>query len=273
MAATGEGWRAVYSIDRAGFVVGWLHAALSRRGWLGALAIVVAVYALMAIWQQRGTLMRLGGLTWPPATTPALSHARGKVLLSLASLGLGAVLAGTGALATWTATTSAGNTMAAGTVLVALGNTGASTNRLTVNASGLVPGDTVQRSFDLANTGSQDLSSLAVTTTASPSSLLDTDTTHGLQMVVDRCSVAWTESGSSPAFTYSCSGSTTTIVTSRPVIQTALAMSGLSALTAGGTDHLRLTLTFPSSAGSTFQGLSSTFTYSFLGTQRAGTAH
>jgi predicted ribosomally synthesized peptide with SipW-like signal peptide len=198
---------------------------------------------------------------------------RGQALLALASLGLGLALAGSGALATWTATTSAGNTVAAGTVLVALGNTGASTNRLTVNASGLVPGDTVQRSFDITNTGSQDMASVALTTTASPSSLLDTDTTHGLQMVVDRCSVAWTESGSSPAFTYSCSGSTTTILSSRPVIQSGLTMSGLSALTAGGTDHLRLTLTFPSTAGSSFQGLSSSLTYSFLGTQRAGTAH
>jgi hypothetical protein len=198
---------------------------------------------------------------------------RGQALLALASLTLGATLAGTGVLATWTATTSAGNTLAAGTVLVALGNTGASTNRLTVNASGLVPGDTVQRSFDISNTGSQDLASVALTTTPSPSSLLDTDTTHGLQMVVDRCSVAWTESGSPPAFTYSCSGSTTTVISSRPVIQSGLTMNGLSALTAGGTDHLRLTLTFPSTAGSSFQGLSSSVTYSFLGTQRAGTAH
>jgi spore coat-associated protein N len=203
----------------------------------------------------------------------ALRGRRGRALLALASLGLGVALAGSGALATWTATTSASNTVAAGTVLVALGNTGASTNRLTVNASGLVPGDTVQRSFDITNTGSQDMDSVALTTTASPSSLLDTDTTNGLQMVVDRCSAAWTESGSSPSFTYTCSGSTSTIITSRAVIQSSLTMSGLSALTAGGTDHLRLTLTFPSAAGSTFQGLSSTLTYSFLGTQRAGTAH
>ena len=198
---------------------------------------------------------------------------RREALAALVALGLGAALAGSGALATWTATTSASNTVATGTVLIALGNTGASTNRLTVNASGLVPGDTVQRSFDITNTGSQDMASVALTTTASPSSLLDTDTTNGLQMVIDRCSAAWTESGSSPAFSYSCSGSTTTIVSSRAVIQSALSMAGLSALTAGGTDHLRLTLTFPSAAGSSFQGLSSTLTYSFLGTQRAGTAH
>jgi len=196
-----------------------------------------------------------------------------KLLLTLGALGVAGALAGMGTFATFTATTSASQSVAAGTVVIALGNTGASTNRLTVNASGLVPGDTIQRSFDLSNTGSQDLASIALTTSASPSSLLDTDATNGLQMVIDRCSVAWTESGSSPAFTYSCSGSTTTIVTSRAVIQSSLSMAGLSALTAAGTDHLRLTLTFPGTAGNTFQGLSSTLTYSFLGTQRAGTAH
>src|SRR4051812_6754867 len=50
--ATGDGWRAEYSIARAGFTVGWLHAALSRRGWLGAFAIVAAVCALITIWQS-----------------------------------------------------------------------------------------------------------------------------------------------------------------------------------------------------------------------------
>jgi spore coat-associated protein N len=204
---------------------------------------------------------------------PLLEGAGRKILLSLGALGLAGALAGMGTFATFTSTTSASSTVASGTVVIALGNTGASTNRLTVNASGLVPGDTVQRSFDLSNTGSQDLASVALTTSASPSSLLDNDTTNGLQMVIDRCSVAWTESGSSPAFSYSCSGSTTTIISSRAVIQSSLTMAGLSALTAGGTDHLRLTLTFPSSAGASLQGLSSTLTYSFLGTQRAGSAH
>src|SRR2546421_1009656 len=49
--ATGDGWQARYSISRAGFVVGWMHAAVSRRGWLGTLAIVAAVAALIVIWR------------------------------------------------------------------------------------------------------------------------------------------------------------------------------------------------------------------------------
>jgi signal peptidase I len=52
VAATGDGWRAEYSMARAGFMVGWLHAALSRRGWLGAFAILAAVCALITIWQS-----------------------------------------------------------------------------------------------------------------------------------------------------------------------------------------------------------------------------
>ena len=53
--ATGEGWRAEYSISRAGFLVGWLHAAVSRRGWLGSLAIAAAVYILIVIWRSEET--------------------------------------------------------------------------------------------------------------------------------------------------------------------------------------------------------------------------
>jgi spore coat-associated protein N len=99
--------------------------------------------------------------------------------------------------------------------------------------------------------------------------LLDTDTTNGLQMVIDKCSVAWTEAG--PPYTYSCSGSTTTLVASRAVIGSNISLGSLSALTAGGTDHLRVTLTLPSGAGNTLQNQSSTISYAFTGTQRAAT--
>jgi signal peptidase len=53
--ASGEGWQARYSISRAGFLVGWLHAATSRRGWLGSLAIVAAISALIVIWRNEET--------------------------------------------------------------------------------------------------------------------------------------------------------------------------------------------------------------------------
>lgn len=193
-----------------------------------------------------------------------------KVAASFAVVGVASAVAGLGTFATFTSSTSASNTVATGTVVIALGSTGAATNRLNVNASDVAAGDTMQRSFDLTNSGSIDLSGITLTTSASPSSLLDTDATDGLQMVIDSCSTSWTESGSAP-YTYTCGGSTATVLASRAVIGSTLSLSNLTATTAGSTDHLRLTLTLPSGAGNTFQNLSSTITYAFTGTQRAGT--
>jgi spore coat-associated protein N len=192
-----------------------------------------------------------------------------KLLATIAIVGAAASIAGLGTYATFTSTTSQSHTVSSGTVTIALGATGAATNRLNIGASALAPGDTIQRSVDLTNSGSLDLASITLTTTASPSSLLDTDTTNGLQMVIDKCSVAWTESG--PPYTYTCSGTNTNVLASRPVIGNNVTLPGLGALTNGGTDHLKVTLTLPSGAGNTLQNQSSTITYAFTGTQRAAT--
>jgi predicted ribosomally synthesized peptide with SipW-like signal peptide len=193
------------------------------------------------------------------------------VLLSLLLVLLAFLLVGLGAYATFTSTTSQSHSVTTGTVTIALGATGASTNRLNVNASGVAPGDTIQRSFDLIDQGSLNLASITLTTTATASSLLDTDATNGLQMVIDRCSLAWTEAGTAPAYTYTCSGTTSSVLASRALIGSNLALSNLGALTAGATDHLHMTLTLPASADNTFQNLTSTIQFSFTGTQRAAT--
>jgi spore coat-associated protein N len=133
-----------------------------------------------------------------------------KLLATIAVLGAAASIAGLGTYATFTSTTSESHAISSGTVTIALGATGASTNRLNIGASGVAPGDTIQRSVDLTNSGSLDLASVTLTTTASPSSLLDTDAANGLQMVIDKCSVAWTESG--PPYTYTCGGATSSVV-------------------------------------------------------------
>jgi len=195
-----------------------------------------------------------------------------KVLGSLAVLGLAASIAGLGTFATFTSSTSASQSISSGTVSIALGATGAPTNRLTVNATNIVPGDTMQRSVDLTSSSSDPLGSVSLTTSAAPSSLLDTDATNGLQMTITACSVPWTEAGTSPAFTYTCSGSQSTVVTTRAVVGSNIALAGLNALTsANSTDHLRVTLTLPATAGNTFQGLTSTISYAFTGTQRTAT--
>ena len=192
-----------------------------------------------------------------------------KLLASVAVLGAAASIAGLGTFATFTSSTSASHTVASGTVTIGLGATGASTNRLNVDATAIAPGDTIQRSVDLIDQGTLNLASVTLTTTATTSSVLDTDATNGLQMVIDKCSQAWTESG--PPYTYTCGGSTSSVLTSRPVIQSGVSLNNLSALTASATDHLRVTLTFPSGAGNSFQNKSSTIQYTFSGTQRTGT--
>lgn len=190
-----------------------------------------------------------------------------KLLASVAVLGAAASIAGLGTFATFTSSTSASHTVSSGTVTIALGATGAATNRLTVGASAIAPGDTIQRSVDLIDSGTIDLASITLTTTATSSSLLDTDATNGLQMVIDKCSNPWTESG--PPYTYTCSGATSSVLASRAVIGNTLALLNLGSLTAGTTDHLRVTLTLPSAAGNTLQNQSSTISYAFTGTQRS----
>lgn len=194
-----------------------------------------------------------------------------KILLIIIAVGVIASLAELGTYATFTSTTNdTQGSISSGVVTLSIPSPGTA-NRLTLGASDIVPGDTLQRVVDLSNSGNTDLASITLTTTASPSSLLDTDTTNGLQMTIDKCSVPWTESGSSPAFTYSCSGTTSAVLASQPVIGSTMTLSNLATITAGSTDHLRVTLTFPSGATNSLQGQTSAITYSFDGTQRVAT--
>ncbi len=188
------------------------------------------------------------------------------MVLALASLGL----IGTGAWAAFNDNEVATTSVSTGRVSLALGSAGSAANRLTVNATGLVPGDTIQRAIDVTNDGTTDWLNLKLTTTATVSSLLDTDATNGLQMVIQACSVAWTESGSAPAYTYTCSGSTTTSVASRAIIGSNITVAD-APLTASAVTHYRVTLTLPTSATTSMQDNTSTISYSFTSTQRNGT--
>src|SRR5688572_28062218 len=96
-----------------------------------------------------------------------------KVLLSLAAVGVTATLASMGSFATFTDTASTSETSnpaySTGTVNINLGASGAD-NRLSVGASGLVPGDSLQRRVKLTNAGSENLASVTLSTSASTSS-------------------------------------------------------------------------------------------------------
>jgi predicted ribosomally synthesized peptide with SipW-like signal peptide len=186
-----------------------------------------------------------------------------KLLLSIAVLGSAASIAGLGTFATFTSSTSTSHTIASGTLSLTT-----PVSRLGTGASPIAAGDTMQRAIDLSYSGTISFGSVTLTTSATSSSLLDTDATNGLQIAIDRCSQAWTESG--PPYTYTCGGSSSSVLASRALIGSAIALSNLT-LTAGSTDHLRVTVTLPSSADNTLQNKSSTIDYTFTGVQRAGT--
>src|SRR4029078_11089643 len=132
-------------------------------------------------------------MTWRAPRTPqqrsGLPRRRSRVrklLLTIAVLGATASIAGLGTFATFTSPTSASHTVSSGTVTIALGATGASTNRLNVDATAIAPGDTTHRWVDLIDQGTLDLAWVTLTTQATTSSVLDTDGTNGLQVVIDK---------------------------------------------------------------------------------------
>lgn len=206
-----------------------------------------------------------------------------KLLLSLAAVGVAAGIAGLGTFATFTSSTNASEAISSGTVSINLGTAGGSANRLTIGASGLVPGDTIQRRVQLTNpSGNQALASITLTTTATPSNVLTTDATNGLQMKIEKCAgtLGWHETVNGSVYTYTCdqsspgdnAGARTTVLAQRAIIGSTLSLSNMSALAANSSDDMVVTVSLPSTADNTFQTLSSTVTYTFNATQRNGTS-
>ncbi|WP_247827490.1 CalY family protein [Arthrobacter antioxidans] len=192
----------------------------------------------------------------------------GKVLASVVLLGVAASVAGLGTYGSFTSTTSASETVTAGTVDIQLG----AANRLTVPATGVVPGDSIQRVATLTNAGNQNFGGVTLTTTATGApSRLTTDAANGLQLTVDACSIPWTEAGTAPANTYTCGGTLSTVLATRSIIGPDVALNNLASMTSTKADNLRITAALPTAADNAFQGLSSTVDFAFTATQRAAT--
>lgn len=198
--------------------------------------------------------------------------ARAKVAASIALLATAAGAASLGTYGSFTSSVNASTTFSAGTVVIGLGDDGTSDNRLSVNASGITPGDTVQRAVTVLNQGSEDFASISLDTVATTSSKLDTDGTNGLQMTIQSCPTAWTETAAGAGYTYTCSGGATTVVASQAVIGTNIALPSLAALTHGQPSYLVVSETLPTSADNSFANLTSAIKYTFTATQRGGTS-
>ena len=191
------------------------------------------------------------------------------MMATVGLIGVTAAVVGGLAFATFTSTTSVTQNVNSGTVAFASLTPSGTGQRLSVAATDIAPGDTLQRAVTLTNTGSinMDASAVRLTTSATTSSLLDTGG-NGLTMTIDKCSVAWTESAF--PYTYTCGGTTTTVLASSPVIGTNVALANI-VTTPATPNHLRVTLTLPTAADNTYQNQTSVISYSFAGTQRAGT--
>ena len=148
--------------------------------------------------------------------------------------------------ATFTATsTNPSNT--AGSATLTMSNNKPNAGDL-VNVTNLVPGDTMNRTVVITNSGNASFTYTAAIS-AVANTLLWSDTTNGLQVTVLR--------------------GATTLYTG-PLKNMSLAASGTIA--AAGTDTLTYNFSFPSTAGNTFQNLSQDFTITYTATQLAGAA-
>jgi hypothetical protein len=223
------------------------------------------------------------------------SRSKRKIGLSIALLlGAGGAIVG-GAFATFTNSNNAGpQAITSGTVKLATGPK----NDAATGATNIAAGDTIAREVDLNSTGAT-LADQKITLafSASPSSLMDTDGTNGLQVSVQACSAPWTRTvvGSPPpAFTYVCGGATTVVLINgaasasvSSLETTPGTLTPLNSLATGGQDYLVWTITLPAgapgdlglhaacsgAAGGTaatenLEGCASTLTYTFQATQR-----
>ena len=194
--------------------------------------------------------------------------------LALATIG-GAVLVtmGVGVWATLSATASNVDPqdVSTGTLELTMTPEGAG---FTQSISGLAPGDVVNRYVDIANSGSLDGQALTLAVTGTGATALTTDATRGLTVTVTEC-----VDGSWTATSGVCSGTTSVLVSDKPVANFGTATSLVSGtVDAGDTRNLQVSVKLPDQnettvngalPADTIQGLSTALTYTFAESQRA----
>lgn len=160
-------------------------------------------------------------------------------------------------------------------------------NRLTLAVSDLIPNIFRYRTVNVTNgrsaaSGGIDLATMTMLANAMTSSVLNTDT-NGLYYQVQACTsggvgIPWTESGSSPDYTYTCSntmvnvvgGGSTAQVAPHSGANTPVTLTNVD-LTAGHTNYLKFSFKIGGSASASLEGQTSAISFVFDGTQRAGT--
>jgi hypothetical protein len=191
-----------------------------------------------------------------------------KIVGTVGVVGVAATIAGLSTFGSFTASTAPVDTSVdTGVLSIDLSDAG---DGLSMPFGGglMLAGDSRNFRVDLVNDGDAALSAVTVTSRATDSSILDTDTVHGLQLQVRSCSELWDIVGS----VYSCDGVEKSYYAG-PIVTAGVTLSGTASLPIGGVDHLLLTASLPSAASAdAFEGATSDLEFFFTGTQRAGVA-
>ena len=127
------------------------------------------------------------------------------------------------------------------------------------------PGDSIAEGIVVENSGTINASLALSTSTVAPT-LLTSDLTNGLQLYVQKCVTAF---GSTTPET--CTGGASNTIPTQTINVTNFALPALNAGTANK-HHYLVTVSLPSTAGNTFQGLTQTIAFTWDATQVSGTA-
>ena len=167
---------------------------------------------------------------------------------------------------------TSGHAITSGTLKLIQANNGTG---FSTQISDMAPGDVVNRYVDYTNSGTLASKALQLKVVDGTPSLLSTDGTKGLQLVVKNCSTAWNPTAGT------CSGTQTTVLTS-PLsgMGTDQSFSNITTLAENtGMLHLQFALTLPDAPNAetslngalpanTIQGLNASLTWTLSETQR-----
>lgn len=150
-----------------------------------------------------------------------------------------------------------------GAVTIALGEPNTAANRLSISARNMAPGDRAQRTVDLS-IGPVPPGDVLLGTSATTSSILDTDAQYGLQLRIDRCPEPWMMAGSEEGgLSFSCAVEPEVVWASGPVIQPARGVGDALLLGEGAVNYLRTELYLPEEAENDHSGQFSVIRFDF----------
>ena len=121
----------------------------------------------------------------------------------------------------------------------------------------LAPGDVLERTVTLVNTGAHRTRTLAASVGATPSAL----TAGGLQLRVDSCAAAWT----AVRGTLVCRAARGTVMGWAALPSGPIRLTGGRGLAPGASLRLRISLRLPASAGRALAGRAASLSWTFSG--------